>query len=343
MSIKRHFPILSLAVGLTAGLSIGGAGAASANDDAHACYETAALQLTACKAEVRSDFFVAQAICENVPGEAAQDDCEGEANLARGEALVLCGEQRTARLALCADLGDGRYDPNFEPALFDDPKQPSHPNPYFPLQLGNRWVFEGGGEHVTVTVLNETKLIEGVTCLTVHDLVEVNGASHEDTDDWYGQRKDGTVDYCGEISQSFESFIGDVPAGPELTDLHGSWKAGRDGALPGAQFLGAPRVGQVYRQEFAPGVAEDAAEVLSTSYRFGRDADLDRFVPPALALRMCSAGDCIVTGEFTPVEPDAFQHKFYARGVGLFLEVDPVTGDITQLVECNTDPKCNGL
>ena len=83
--------------------------------------------------------------------------------------------------------------------------------------------------------------------------------------------------------------------------------------------------------------------MLSTCYRYGRVPARDRFVPPALAQRMCSAGDCVVTGEFTPVEPDTFQHKFYARGVGLFLEVDPESGSIVELVECNTDPKCNGL
>ena len=91
MSITRHFPIRTLAVGLTVGLTLGAAGAAWAvDDDAHACSETAALLLSACKYEVRDDFFVAQAICENVAGEHAQDVCEDEADEARTEGSQLC-------------------------------------------------------------------------------------------------------------------------------------------------------------------------------------------------------------------------------------------------------------
>jgi hypothetical protein len=33
-------------------------------------------------------------------------------------------------------------------------------NPYFPLKVGNRWVYEGGDETITVEVLRATKLIE---------------------------------------------------------------------------------------------------------------------------------------------------------------------------------------
>ncbi len=47
-----------------------------------------------------------------------------------------------------------------------------------------------------------------------------------------------------------------------------------------------------------------------------------------------------MTGEFTPVEPDAFERKYHAVGIGTFLEVDPESGDIVQLVDCNFDPKC---
>lgn len=344
MSSTRPFPIRSIAIGLSVGLTLGAAGAAWAvDDDAHACSETAALLLTACKYEVRDDFFVAQAICENVAGEHAQDVCEDEADEARTEGNQLCAEQRSARLALCADVGDGRYDANFRPALFDDPKSPSHPNPYYPLQVGNRWAFFDEGETVVITVLNETKRIEGVECITVNDVVEVDGAVHEDTDDWYGIRKNGTVDYCGEIVQNFESFVGDDPARPELTDVDGSWKHGRDGALAGTQFLANPQVGRVYRQEFAAGNAEDAAEILSTTYRHGQNAVLDQHVPPVLAQLLCSAGDCVVTGEFSPIEPGHFQRKYYARGIGLFLEVNPEAGVSVELVECNVDPRCNSL
>jgi hypothetical protein len=339
MTIQRTHRLPAL-FSLTLGLTLGAVGAAAAED---ACTETAASLLTACRYEVRDDYFVTLALCENAANEAAEEACEDEADEARAEGLALCTEQRAARVALCADLGGGRYDPKFEPALFDDPKAPSRPNPYYPLQVGNRWVYEDEGETVVVTVLNETKLIEGVECITVNDVVEIDGAVHEDTDDWYGIRKNGTVDYCGEISKNFESFAGDDPAVPELVDVDGSWKHGRDGALAGTQFLASPQVGTVYRQEFAAGDAEDAAEILSTTYRYGQNATLDQHVPAALAQLLCSAGDCVVTGEFSPLEPGHFQRKFYARGVGLFLEVNPESGASVQLVDCNVSPKCNSL
>jgi len=173
--------------------------------------------------------------------------------------------------------------------------------------------------------------------------VSAEGAVVEDTFDWYAQHKDGTVYYCGEISRSYEVFDGDQPPEPELVNVDGSWKTGRDGDLPGAQFLAEPRVGAVYRQEFSPGNAEDAATVLSITYGYGTDAELDRFVPPALARHLCAANDCVVTGEFTPIEPTAYERKYYARGIGLFLEVDPAGGSSVRLLECNMDPRCAGL
>jgi hypothetical protein len=201
----------------------------------------------------------------------------------------------------------------------------------------------GGDETIAVEVLAKTKLIERVTCIVVHDRVEKDGQPVEDTDDWFAQRKDGTVVYCGESVRNFETFEGDNPAEAELVDVDGSWKTGRDGDLPGTQFLGSPTVGAVYRQEFSPGNAEDAARVLSTTYGFGRDRQLDQFVPRDLALILCSANNCVVTGEFTPVEPGQFERKYYASGIGLFLAVNPQTGEIVRLVECNLDSRCTRL
>ncbi|MCZ6830853.1 MAG: hypothetical protein O7F73_14940 [Gammaproteobacteria bacterium] len=48
-------------------------------------------------------------------------------------------------------------------------------NPYFPLTQGKSDVYFDGSETVTVNVTSETKLIEGVTCVTVNDLVTEDG------------------------------------------------------------------------------------------------------------------------------------------------------------------------
>src|SRR6185369_14670108 len=102
-----------------------------------------------------------------------------------------CEEQRALRLGACELLGEDRYDPDFSPALFDDPKNPSNPNPYFPLTVGDKWEYWGGDEVNTIEVLNETKLITGVPCAVFEDLVFKAGTLHEATDDWFCQRKNG--------------------------------------------------------------------------------------------------------------------------------------------------------
>lgn len=335
---------IALAIAVALGTAPALAGSGKQSQRLHFCSDTAATQHTACNFEVMDDFAAAQAVCINTSDAEERKECSEEARGERNEARQLCREQRDARKDLCGELGEGRYDPDFDPADFDeDFENVMNPNPWFPLGIGNRWLYAGGDETIEVEVLDETKQIEDVTCIVVRDVAREDGTTVEDTDDWFGQRKDGSVDYCGEISRNFESFEGDDPERPELVDIEGSWKAGRDGARSGTLFPGTPVPGMVYRQEWSPGNAEDAARVLSTSYGFGSDPELDEFVPEDLASLLCAAHDCVVTAEFSPISPGEFERKYYARGLGLFLEVSPESGDTVQLVECNVDPKCASL
>jgi hypothetical protein len=184
----------------------------------------------------------------------------------REEGNQLYREQRDGRLDACKSLGEGRYDPDFDPALFDDPRNPTNPNSYFTLTVGNRWEYRGGTEINTLEVLNEIKLIAGVRCIVVRDLVTKAGDLAEATDDWYAQAKDKNIWYCGEEIKNFESFDGDDPRRPELVSIDGSFKAGRDGDKPGITFLASPTQGDVYLEEFSLGNAEDVTEILSTTY-----------------------------------------------------------------------------
>ena len=186
------------------------------------------------------------------------------------------------------------------------------PNRWFPLVPGTTWTYEGGDETITVTVTEDTKEILGVTCAVVRDVVEEDGEVIEDTNDWYAQDKAGNVWYFGEIARNFEDG--------ELHDLDGSWTAGEESAKIGILVPANPTVGEVYRQEFALAEAEDMGEVLSL--------DGTESVPAA----ECS-GDCLVTRDYTPIEPDAEENKYYAPGIGLILEVDTETGERVELVE----------
>jgi len=222
------------------------------------------------------------------------------------------------------------------------PRNPTNPNAFFPLRVGNRWEYRGGAETVSIKVLNETKAIDGVRCLVARDQVFEDGDLIEDTDDWFATAKDGDVWYCGEETKDFETFAGDRPRLPELVSIDGSFKAGRDGDKPGIIFRAAPIPGEVYLEEFSLGNAEDIAEVLSTTYRFGADPALDEGVPRALAERLCP-GDCVVTRNFSLLEPGVIERKYYARGIGVFLEVKPGSGEVVQLTGCNFDDRCAGL
>jgi len=311
-----------------------------------ACLTTARTMLAACGNDVRDELYTEKAKCLNLGDDEARAECVADAVDESGENTALCGDQYDARVDFCKELGEDRYDPAVDPAAYDDDfANPSNPNPYYPIAIGDHWEFEGGDEVIHVDVLDETKLIQGVPCVVVKDVVEADGEVTEDTDDWVALRLDGTVEYFGELSKTLETYAGDDPEEPELVELEGSFKAGRDGAKKGTLFLAMPAAGDVYREEWALGDAEDGARILSTHYGYGSgDPELDAYVPEDLANHLC-ADDCVVTENFTPLEPeeDALERKYYAPGIGVFLEVVPATGETTQLTGCNVDPKCATL
>jgi hypothetical protein len=277
------------------------------------CSKTARAASRACEAEALDDYWIATGGCNNTSDAAARETCLDAARDARDESLDECPDQRAARLDICDRLGQAPYDPPIDPVNFLSPAAiAANPNPFWPLIPGSVWRYVGGDETVTVTVTSDTKEILGVTAIVVHDVAEVAGIVVEDTDDYFAQDASGNVWYFGELSRNFENG--------ELVDLDGSWKAGIELAKPGIVMPAAPAVDDVYRQEFFLGDAEDMAEVTSTS---GSET-----VPGASC-----AGTCLVTHEFTPIEPDASEAKYYAPGIGLILEVDEETGDRVELIE----------
>ena len=192
------------------------------------------------------------------------------------------------------------YNPVIDPANFVGVID----NPYMPLTPGTTFVYEGetpdGLEQDVVVVTHETKVILGVTCTVVTDTVTVDGEIVEDTLDWYAQDKDGNVWYFGEDTTQYE--------GGEVVGHEGSWEAGVDGALPGIVMQGTPQPGKPYRQEYLEGVAEDMARALRLNAR--------------VSVRYGDFEDCLLTMEWTPLEPGQIEHKYYAPGVGLVLIVE---------------------
>lgn len=316
-----------------------------------ACGAVAELTRMACDTDVEEEHLLARANCRDVPGAQQSAECRMHAGEERVETSLECATQHAARLELCALLGPARYAPAWRREDFVADQRTldaTSANPYWPLRVGMQWIYQGDGERITVAVQAATKRIRrgtspetAVDCLVVNDLVEeVEGTADaasflaapgipiEDTDDWYAQDLGGTVWYCGEIARNYAVFAGDRPRLPELVDIDGSWKAWVDGARPGILMLATPVPGAVYRQELLLDDAEDAGTVLSVSasgFLEGDDCDNagDLVVDPGQVLAThCGAGDCVVVRDFTPLEPEANEHKYFARGVGLVLAVD---------------------
>lgn len=305
-----------------------------------ACTKTAKVLKSACGFDVRDNYLQSAASCLNFVDGDNRKECFQEAFSEKKESSKLCRVVFNARKDLCNEIGEAPYDPPFGEEHADNFVNPLEignsidPNPYFPLVPGNQWIYQGTvlddeGEEVTetitVTVTDKTKLIDGVTCIVINDLV-VEGEDDtpiEDTDDWYAQDSAGNVWYCGEISENFELFEGDNPEDAELVDIDGSWKAGRDGAKAGILFPAIPQVGDIIRQEVAWGEAEDVIEILSLT---GNES-----TEPASCL-----DNCLVTRDFTPLDPEANENKYYVPGIGFIVEINLENGERLELIEFST-------
>ena len=172
-------------------------------------------------------------------------------------------------------------------------------NPYWPMLPGSRWVYresdaDGTEMRVEVTVTERTKRILGIDATVVHDVVTEDGELVEDTYDWYAQDTAGNVWYLGEATKEYEHG--------KVVTTAGSWEAGVDGAQAGVVMPAKPRVGLAYRQEHYAGEAEDRGRVLSLDER--------------VEVPFGSFDGVVMTKDWTPLEPDVLEHKFYARGVG---------------------------
>src|SRR5205823_10298992 len=295
-------------------LSIGLAGFAIAQVDANSqvnfCQRTAQDALNGCQQAAKGAFSVTQGKCLNIADPTAGGDCLKQATKDYQDALQICQDGFASRQAACQKFGPARYDPVIDPTNFVR----SVTNPFFLLPAGQTFVYEGqtkdGFVHNDFIVTHKTKMIMGVICTQVHDVVYLDGKLAEDTLDWYAQDRQGNVWYFGENTAELEN-------GRPVT-LAGTFTAGVNNDKPGIIMEGHSVPGDFYRQEFALATAEDNALVVSLKTTVK--------VP---------AGEfhaCLKTEETTPLEPDALEDKYYAPGVGNVLTVDLQAGERIKLV-----------
>ncbi len=284
---------------------------ATAAGAANACQQTAADALTACRAGAQSDYEIALGKCVNVSDPTARKACQKQAASDLTDALQTCKAGLASRLAACQKLGPAPYDPVIDSANFVGPID----NPYFPLVPGTTFIYGGqtsqGPSRVEFAVTHNTRVIDGVTCVEVHDSVFTSGALTEDTLDWFAQDKDGNVWYFGENTAELVDGL--------ITTIDGTFMAGVNGDKPGIIMKAHPAVGDFYRQEFSLANAEDFAETLS--------------ITESVTVRYGSFNHCLKSQETTPLETSLLEHKFYAPGVGQILTVNANTGERTDLVQ----------
>jgi len=278
--------------------------------DPDSCRQTAQDTLTSCRNAAQSDYSLALAKCDNLADPAARAQCQSQASTDLNDAQQTCQEQNDVRLAACDRLGGAPYDPVIDPSNF----VARIDNPYFPLTPGTTFIYEGqtaeGFEHDEFAVTRNTRVIQGVTCVEVHDTVTLDGELTEDTLDWFAQDRDGNVWYFGENTHELEDGL--------ITTIDGTFMAGVNGDKPGIIMKAHPAIGDFYRQEFSLANAEDFAETISLT---------ETVTVPAGTFH-----NCLKSRETTPLEPDLLEHKFYAAGVGNVLTVDATTGDREELV-----------
>lgn len=218
-------------------------------------------------------------------------------------------------LALCSLLAcngsSHSFEENLDITICDPSAGPfsaTITNRYLQFVAGTQSTFQGndGGDalELIVTVLDETEVVAGVTTRVVEERESANGELVEISRNFFVQAPDGTVCYFGEDVAIYENGV--------VVDSAGQWRAGLNSAIPGIFMPADPAVGQAFRQEVAPGVAEDRVEIVGAGETvvvpFGTFSNTIRF------------------RETTPLEPGARSTKVYERDLGQIVD------DVVRLV-----------
>ena len=172
---------------------------------------------------------------------------------------------------------------------------------YFVLEPGFQLVLEGGGTKLEITVLDETKVVDGVTTRVVEEREWKDGTLYEVSRNYFAmceQTKD--VFYFGEEVDYYKDG--------RVVKHDGSWLAGVNGNKAGLIMPGTPKLSMKYYQEIAPGVAMDRAEIVSLQ---------ETCTTPAGTF-----ANCLKVKEGSAIEIFAKEYKYHAPGIGLVRDED---------------------
>lgn len=210
---------------------------------------------------------------------------------------------------------------NFSMENFDNPTEIT--NQWLPLVPGMQYVFEGTTEEagivtehqVIFTVTDLTKVIDGVDSVVIWDRDFSEGELVETELAFFAQDNMGNVWRMGEYPEVYENgVLVEAPA----------WISGLKNAVAGIMMPSNPSISlSSYSQGWGPAVD------------FTDRAQIDQ-----VGLEICVEVGCyenvIVTAEFSRSEPNAFQLKYYALGIGnikVDWRGDDATRETLELVE----------
>ena len=202
-----------------------------------------------------------------------------------------------------AGLGSQAPDPSFT-SRFDVEKSElasTGRNPYFILEAGHTLTLENTNVRLVITVLNETKVVDGVETRIVEERETEKGALIEVSRNYFAiSRRTNSVFYFGEDVDMYKDG--------KVVNHEGAWLSGAGGARFGLMMPGLPLMRARYFQEIAPKIAMDRAEIVSLT---------ESVRTPAGAFT-----NVLKMEETTPLEPNAKEAKYYAAGVGLIQDGD---------------------
>ena len=173
---------------------------------------------------------------------------------------------------------------------------PAGRNDFFILEPGFQLILESSNERLIIIVMDETRVIDGITTRVVEEREWKNGQLKEVSINFFAideQTKD--IFYFGEEVDMYKNN--------QVVSHKGAWLAGKNKARAGMIMPAKPQVGMKYYQEVAPRVAMDRAEVISL------DETLDT---PAGTFT-----NCMKTKEGTSLNFFEREYKTYAPGIGL--------------------------
>ena len=166
---------------------------------------------------------------------------------------------------------------------------------YLPIQPGRVLKLVHGNDRLTVSILNETKSVDGVTTGVLEEREEKDGQLIEVSHNFFAtDPATGDVYYFGEDVDNYKDG--------KLINHDSAWLAGEKGAKFGLMMPGKPRKGDKFYQEIAPKVAMDRVEIVSVD---------ETVKTPAGTFE-----HCVHLRETTPIEAD-ISHKYYAPGIGM--------------------------